>query len=79
MWGCLSFSRSHASRDMICYSDAESSLYDMFSLYYTSPFLDTSKNINGTQDVSLLSVSSSPVAAYFHFVSGFRPFDTNDD
>jgi hypothetical protein len=40
MWGGLSFSTSHSSRDMVAFS-SDGQIQDLFSLYFSAPFLDT--------------------------------------
>lgn len=50
IWGGLSFSTSHAGRDMLGFSSGLGYTYDMYSLFAAAPYNDTSNNINGTDD-----------------------------
>lgn len=50
IWGALGFSKSHAARDMIGFSSGYGYTYDLYSLYASAPFNDTSLNVNGTDD-----------------------------
>jgi hypothetical protein len=50
IWGAVDFSTSHSSRDMVGFSSGYGYTYDMFSLYASAPFNDTSINVNGTYD-----------------------------
>jgi hypothetical protein len=50
IWGGLSFSTSHAGRDMIGFSSGLGYTYDLYSLFAAAPYNDTSININGTYD-----------------------------
>lgn len=50
IWGGLSFSTSHAGRDMLGFSSGYGYTYDMYSLFAAAPYNDTSININGTND-----------------------------
>ena len=76
MWGCLSFARSHAAREMICHSSSFDEAFDMYSLYYTAPFHDTSINIKGKADVGVLGASTNRTvdAPYFYYISKFRKY-----
>ena len=80
MWGCLSFSRSHVNRDMIGFSTGSNQLFDMFSIYYKPPLLDSTTRIKG---VSNLVVTSSTyelgsTAPYYYAINGYRRYDTSD-
>lgn len=46
-WIGISLSRSHAGRDMMAFITANSTIMDMYSLYYHSPYLDKSPNVEG--------------------------------
>ncbi len=53
----------------------------MYSLYAKTPFLDTSGNINGVNNLILSSSSAKPGKnndADFHFIQFYRPYDTYD-
>jgi len=47
MWGGLSYSKDHASRDMVGFEPATGTVTDLFSLYATAPFEDVSSNVGG--------------------------------
>jgi hypothetical protein len=77
MWGGMGYSTSHAGRDMIGFS-ALGYLYDLYSLYASAPFNDTSENINGT--FNLIQTYSSYSGSLNHFVGvgAYRAYDTTD-
>ena len=52
-WQGLSYSSSHAFRDMVGYIFHTGTIYDMFSLLADTPYDDTSTNINGINDFTL--------------------------
>ncbi len=54
---------------------------DLFSLYKTAPFLDTSSNINGTNDWTLLASSSNinnNQPFWFYYTQAYRRCITED-
>lgn len=77
MWGGMDYSSSHAGRDMIGYS-ALGYLYDLFSLYASAPFNDTSENINATFDITQTYSSYSGAMSHFVGVGGYRYYETGD-
>lgn len=77
----VSWSRDHGNRDMAAFITANSTLFDLFSLYYNAPYLDESIHIVGTSDI--LSVTDSAMytggADSHYFYGGFaRLYDTYD-
>jgi len=56
-WQGISFSKSHAFRDMMAFIPHTGTLYDMFSLLASAPYDDTSSNINGLNDWVLIESS----------------------
>ena len=56
-WQAVSFSHSHAFRDMIGVVHNTGTLYDMFSLIADTPYDDTSTNIDGLNDLVLIDSS----------------------
>ena len=77
MWGGMDYSTSHAGRDMIGFS-GYGFLYDLYSLYASAPFNDTSDNINGTFDFVQTYSSYSGKLSHFVGVGGYRLYDTAD-
>eukprot|EP00919_Chromeraceae_sp_WS-2016_P052420 GHVR01124445.1.p1 GENE.GHVR01124445.1~~GHVR01124445.1.p1 ORF type:complete len:107 (-),score=3.30 GHVR01124445.1:690-1010(-) len=77
MWGGISFSQNHVTRDMIGYETTSDKIYDLYSLYAAAPYEDTATNIQGTDDSILLS-SSSFQRNTFHFTEFYRLYDTGD-
>lgn len=58
-WIGLSLSQSHAGRDMFAFITANSTVMDLYSLYYHSPFLDESPNVNGYYDLQQIGDSNT--------------------
>jgi hypothetical protein len=58
-WIGLSLSSSHASRDMFAFITANSTIMDLFSLFYHSPYLDMSPNVDGTFDLQAVGDSTT--------------------
>ena len=79
-WGGISFSLSHASRDMIGFSSKQSGASDLYSLMFQAPYLDTANNINGADSIINLGTSFDHINELSHYFSlGFaRPYDTLD-
>jgi hypothetical protein len=81
MWIGISFATSHAGRDMIGFVSANSTIFDMYSLYYTAPFFDSSANILGTVDVLQTGSSNTYLAGnntFYYWCGGSRLYDTGD-
>jgi hypothetical protein len=78
----FSFSKSHAERDMIGFVMANSTIFDMYSLYYSTPYLDESPNVLGTTDIQSIADSASYISGNnTHYFSGgiIRLYDTMDN
>lgn len=56
-WTGISFSSSHAFRDMMGFILNDGTLYDLYSLIASAPFDDTSSNIGGINDYTLMDSS----------------------
>jgi hypothetical protein len=79
IWGALGFSKSHAARDMIGFSSGYGYTYDLYSLYASAPFNDTSLNVNGTDDfIQIFSSNENQIIPTFIAVGGYRSYDTKD-
>lgn len=81
MWGGLSFARDKVLRDMLGFVPSTGSFTDLYSLYAAAPFLDTSLNVNGTEDWTLMASSDnirSGSAGSFYYTQVYRKFDTGD-
>jgi hypothetical protein len=79
MWGGLDFSSGHAGRDMVGFSSGYGSTYDLYSLYASAPFNDTSININATNDFTQVFTSNDKgVISSFIVAGGYRLYDTLD-
>jgi hypothetical protein len=79
IWGGLDFSTSHAGRDMVGFSSGYGYTYDLYSLFASSPYNDTSDNINSTMDYTQVFTSNSiGTLSYFIAVTGYRLYDTKD-
>lgn len=66
---------------MMGFNPALGQLQDLCSLYKTAPFLDTSDNINGTNDWTVLASSSDinyMQPFWFYYTQGYRRCLTND-
>ena len=68
-WQAISFSHSHAFRDMLGVVLNTGVLYDMFSLVASTPFDDTSSNVDGLNDLILMGstglISQTIVKNYY--------------
>lgn len=54
---------------------------DLYSLYASAPFLDTSENINGTDDYNIIGTSDSVLTSnmgWFYYMQAYRYYDTGD-
>ena len=80
MWAGLSYSTSHASKDMMAVSSLSSDIDDMYSLYYTAPYLDTANEINGTSNFfsKVSSYDEAVGLTFFLHAGGSRLYDTGD-
>lgn len=58
-WQALSFSSGKVNRDYLGIFPSKAITMDLFSLYKTAPFMDTSSNIGGNDDWVLTGSSSS--------------------
>ena len=58
-WIGISFSKSHATRDMLAFILANSTIFDLYSLYYSAPYLDTSIHVNGKDNILALADSAA--------------------
>jgi hypothetical protein len=47
MWEGLSYSKDHASRDMVGVEPSDGTVVDLLSLYASAPYADTSGNVGG--------------------------------
>ena len=69
-WQAISFSKSHAFRDMVGIITHTGTLYDMYSLIADTPYDDTSANIGGLNDYTLMyssgTLSQSNVTFYYY-------------
>jgi len=77
----LSLSMDHGDRDMYAFITANSTIFDMYSLYYSAPYLDESINIKGTTDIITLTDSASHTLGLnsHYFYGGIaRLYDTGD-
>lgn len=77
----ISWSRNHANRDMAAFITANSTLFDLFSLYYSAPYLDESIHIIGTSDILTVTDSSLYTGGQLphYYYGGFaRLYDTFD-
>lgn len=81
IWEGLSFSRDKVLRDMVGFYPSQGYCEDLFSLYASAPYLDTSANINGTDDYNTIGTSDSGMVsnmAWFYFMQVYRYYDTAD-
>lgn len=81
-WIGFSFSKSHATRDMVAFVTANSTIFDMYSLFYSAPYLDNSIHITGTDDIRSIADSAAYIGAqntHYFFGGIARLYDTNDN
>jgi hypothetical protein len=78
-WQGLSFSQSHAFRDMVGFLPHSGTIYDLFSLVADAPYDDTSTNVGGINDYTLMqstgSDQQSAIKAYY-YTQFYRYFET---
>lgn len=77
----ISWSKDHAQRDMAAFITANSTIFDLLSLYYNAPYLDDSVNVKGTADI--VSVTDSALhtsgnASHYFYGGLARLYDTMD-
>ena len=80
-WIGISFSRSHATRDMVAFILANSTIFDLYSLYYNAPYLDTSIHVNGKDDILSLADSTTHTAGnntHYYYGGIARLYSTGD-
>ena len=80
-WIGISFSRSHATRDMIAWVLANSTIFDLYSLYYSAPYLDTSIHVNGKDNILSLADSTAHTGGNntHYFYGGIARLYITDD
>ncbi len=80
-WSGITYSSSHAFRDMMAYLPHTGTIYDLYSVMADAPYSDTSTNIGGTNDFTLLISSGfkdrSKINS-FYFTQFYRLYDTGD-
>lgn len=80
-WTGLSFSRDKVRRDMVGVIPATAQVDDLYSIYAAAPFLDTSTNVNGTEDW-ITEASSDKIgsgnAGSFYYTQISRKYNTED-
>jgi hypothetical protein len=80
-WQGISFSKDHAYRDMIGVVLNSGTVTDLYSLYASAPYADTSTNVGGTSDVYLISstgVINQKALSYAYITQFYRSYDTGD-
>jgi hypothetical protein len=80
-WKGISFAKDHAYRDMIGVVLNSGSITDLFSLYATAPYEDTSTNIGGSTDVYLISstgLTNQQAYNSVYITQFYRNYDTGD-
>jgi hypothetical protein len=77
MWGGISYSSDHASRDMFCYAN-DGTNFDAISLVAGPVYKDTATNIGGTDDADVLDNFYSEDYKNYHtyFIQYTRPYVT---
>lgn len=82
VWIGISYSAyGHPGRDAMVFISDNYTTWDMYSLYYAAPYLDTSLNILGTSDVIDTGDSnshSSVNTSFFYWTGGSRKYVTGD-
>ena len=80
MWSGVSYATSHSSKDMLSFTSLSNSVNDLYSLYYTAPFLDTATEINGTDNIKskISSYDETVGVTFFNHAGGSRLYDTGD-
>ena len=77
----ISLAKNHAERDMYAFITANSTIFDMLSLYYSAPYLDESIHVKGTSNIITLTDSAlyTNGADSHYFYGGIaRLYDTGD-
>lgn len=80
-WIGISLAQSHAGRDMMAFLTKGTTVLDMYSLYYSAPYLDDSSNVLGSNDVMLYADSLSYLSnniQFFYWGTAVRKYDTGD-
>ena len=77
MWGGFSYAHSHVNRDMttFTYSSNQILVNDTYSLLGIAPYSDTSSNVNGVNNIEVIS-SEQSVGHSILIMK--RLYDTND-
>jgi len=81
-WIGISLSKSHATRDMAAFIIANSTIFDLYSLYYSAPYLDESIHVEGTNDILSIADSAAHIGGKdtHYFYGGIaRLYDTGDN
>lgn len=82
VWIGITYSLSgHPGRDMMVFISDNYTTFDMFSHYYSAPYLDTSPNVKGTVDVIDIGDSNiygKGASTYFYWSGGSRKYETGD-
>lgn len=81
MWGGISYSKSHAGRDMLGFSSRNGLVYDLYSIYFAAPFADDNTvNVGATDDVLAIASSYSYAKnqSYYYYMGSSRLYDTSD-
>lgn len=77
MWGGFSYSSSHINRDMVTfhYDSTGIGVKDTFSLLGMAPYEDTSSNVEGANNIEVISSEQS---VGYSVILIKRPYDTHD-
>ena len=78
-WTGISFSSSHAFRDMMGFILHDGTIYDLYSLIASAPFDDTSSNIGGANDYTLMDSTGKNTLGqinYFYYNQFYRLYET---
>ena len=75
-WQALSLSSGKVNRDYLGIFPSKGITMDLFSLYKTAPFMDTSLNIGGNDDWVLTGSSASfeGTPSWFYFTQAYRNY-----
>ncbi len=79
MWGGISYSMDHASRDMFCYA-TDGSTFDAISLIAGPVYKDIATNIGGTDDAEIVDnyYSERQIPSYVYFIQYHRLYETKN-
>lgn len=79
MWGGYSYSSDHVTRDMLGFN-SDGDYFDLYSLLAGAPYLDSSENVKGNNDLKMISNSAKNNLGtdIFHYVHLYRLFNTMD-